>query len=203
MKCRAETCTSAGSKYDVILADPPWYYAHSTHKYELNAPYRLIPDDEMKTFRGVTDNLADPGVLFMWSTLPRLDFAFDVLQAWGLAYRGMPWIWVKTNKDGSVMGAKGPQTNTVKNTCEVVIAASHSKTSRIPKTSDQTIRNALFAQRREHSRKPDEVHEYLDRMYPDARKLELFARRKRPGWDVWGDEVESVTIRGIDVEARP
>lgn len=178
-------------KYQIIYADPPWWYEHSNHKYQLNAPYKLMKDDELLSFRGVIDNLDNPGILFMWSTLPRLDFALELIKHWGLCYRGVPWIWVKTNKDGSIMGAKGPQTNTVKQTCELVVSASWGKNSKLPKTKDQTIRNAIISPRRGHSRKPDEVYEYINRMYPDANKLELFARQKTPGWDVWGNEVES------------
>lgn len=178
-------------KYEIIYADPPWWYEHSTHKYQLNAPYRLMKDEELINFRGVIDYLDNPGILFMWSTLPRLDFAIKLIDKWGLAYRGVAWIWVKTNKDGSIMGAKGPQTNTVKQTCELVLMASWSKTCRVPKTQDQTIKNALLSQRREHSRKPDEIYSYINKMYPECSKLELFARKKVDGWHVWGDEVQS------------
>jgi N6-adenosine-specific RNA methylase IME4 len=41
----------------------------------------------------------------------------------------------------------------------------------------------------EHSRKPDEIHRRIERLYPDAAKLEMFARRPMDGWDVWGNEV--------------
>ena len=47
----------------------------------------------------------------------------------------------------------------------------------------------MLAPKTEHSAKPDAVQERIEAMYPTARKLELFARRRRPGWDVWGDEV--------------
>jgi N6-adenosine-specific RNA methylase IME4 len=42
--------------------------------------------------------------------------------------------------------------------------------------------------RREHSRKPDEAYALIERMYPDLPKIELFARARRPGWDVWGNQ---------------
>jgi len=51
-------------------------------------------------------------------------------------------------------------------------------------------RNFIIAPVREHSRKPDEQYEKIERLYPNARKLELFARRRRPGWDVFGNQVE-------------
>ena len=54
-----------------------------------------------------------------------------------------------------------------------------------------TVSSLILSPRREHSRKPDEVYERIERMYPNARKLELFARNKREGWDSWGDEITS------------
>jgi N6-adenosine-specific RNA methylase IME4 len=51
--------------------------------------------------------------------------------------------------------------------------------------------SVIFAQRREHSRKPDEVYEMLENMFPNFKKIELFARptNPRPGWTYWGNEV--------------
>jgi hydroxyethylthiazole kinase-like uncharacterized protein yjeF len=133
-------------------------------------------DEELINFRGVIDHLDNPGILFMWSTLPRLDFALKLIEKWGLCYRGVAWIWIKTNKDGSIMGAKGPQTNTVKQTCELVLMASWSKDCKIPKTQDQTIHNALLSQRREHSRKPDEIRDRIVKLIGNLPRIELFCR---------------------------
>ena len=47
----------------------------------------------------------------------------------------------------------------------------------------------VFAPKREHSRKPDEVAERIEALYPNASKLEMFARTTRPGWDAFGNEV--------------
>jgi hypothetical protein len=56
------------------------------------------------------------------------------------------------------------------------------------KLHDESIRNTILAPKMEHSRKPDDVHERIERMYPQASKIELFARRARKGWDCWGNE---------------
>lgn len=40
-----------------------------------------------------------------------------------------------------------------------------------------------------HSKKPTCAYEMLEDMFPDAQKIELFARNTRPGWDSWGKEV--------------
>ena len=47
----------------------------------------------------------------------------------------------------------------------------------------------IIAPRREHSRKPDGIHERIERLVAGP-YLELFARQKRPGWDVWGNEAD-------------
>jgi N6-adenosine-specific RNA methylase IME4 len=49
----------------------------------------------------------------------------------------------------------------------------------------------ITAPRREHSRKPDEAYEMIERMYPDLPKIELFARQARLGWAAWGNEIST------------
>jgi N6-adenosine-specific RNA methylase IME4 len=51
--------------------------------------------------------------------------------------------------------------------------------------------------RLEHSRKPDNVFEALERLFGPVRRLELFARRSRPGWEVWGNEIPLVELEQI------
>ena len=52
-------------------------------------------------------------------------------------------------------------------------------------------RSIIEAPRREHSQKPDEAYEMIEHMYPELPKIELFARRVRPGWQAWGNEIPS------------
>jgi len=49
------------------------------------------------------------------------------------------------------------------------------------------------AERREHSRKPDIIRDEIKRMFPECKRLELFARQQYPGWDAWGNEVDKFT----------
>jgi N6-adenosine-specific RNA methylase IME4 len=59
------------------------------------------------------------------------------------------------------------------------------------KIVDHNVRQVIFAPRgKRHSEKPQQVHEGLERLYGDVRRLELFGRRERPGWKVWGNQVE-------------
>ena len=74
-------------------------------------------------------------------------------------------------------------------------------TSMLPKEKPPSV---LFAPRREHSRKPDETYELIERMYPGLRYLEIFARPtgERPGWTFWGNEVEPGGKGGVDARGR-
>lgn len=176
-------------KYDVVLCDPPWSYTGQQDKWGAAAKfYPTMTDDELLSFP-ISDWLSDKGVLFMWATSPRLDFAIDCIRSWGLTYRGMSFNWVKTKQDGTPIGAQGVRPSIVKPTSEFVLASSKVKNGRPMKLHSESIRQVVLAPKQEHSRKPDVIHESIERMYPDASKIELFARRSRAGWDMWGNEI--------------
>jgi N6-adenosine-specific RNA methylase IME4 len=77
----------------------------------------------------------------------------------------------------------------VKPTTEFVVAGSRVARGRPMPLGDESVAQAVMAPRRAHSRKPDEVAHRIERLYPHARRLELFARVRRPGWDAWGDQL--------------
>ncbi len=110
---------------DVIVADPPWSYTGSQTKWAAAAKfYQTMTDADLLAFNGITRRLAPRGVLFLWATGPRLDFALQCIDAWGLHYRGMAFVWVKTRADGAPIGAQGVRPSIVKPTTEFVLAAS-------------------------------------------------------------------------------
>ena len=176
-------------KFDVILADPPWSYYGQQDKWAAAAKfYDLMPDEDLLELP-VGDILNDNGIVFMWATAPRIDFAIDLLRAWGLTFRGVPFVWVKSKLDGvTPIGAQGVRPSIVKPTSEFVLAGSRVKRGRPMPISDEAVRQVVLAPKQEHSRKPDDIHESINRLYPDASKIELFARRQYPGWEAWGNE---------------
>lgn len=181
----------AAAKYDILLADPPWdYYGLPDKMGAAGKEYDLMSDEALLAFNVRERWMADKSILFMWATAPRMGFAFQCLQAWGLHDRGVQFTWVKTKKDGvTPIGAQGVRPSIVKPTVEFVIAASTVRRGRPLPLANEKIRHTILASRdRQHSRKPDHVHEALEQMYPGTRKIELFARRARPGWDCWGNE---------------
>lgn len=177
-------------KYDVILMDPPWSYHGAQDKMGAAAKfYPTMPDEDLMAM-DIQGLLNKRAVVFMWATSPRLDFAIDLLRHWGLTYRGVAFTWVKTKKDQvTPIGATGVRPSIVKPTTEFVIAASNVTKGRPLPLADEGVAHAVLAARMEHSRKPDEIHRRIERLYPDAAKLEMFARRPMDGWDVWGNEV--------------
>lgn len=178
-------------KFDVIYADPPWGYHGSQSKWGAAAKfYPTVKDDDLLAFP-MRELMEKRAILFLWATSPRLDFAIDCIRAWGLHYRGMAFVWVKTRKDGTPIGAQGVRPSIVKPTVEYVLAASTVEKGRPLKLADESIPNTVLAPRGLHSQKPGAVRERIERLYPEASRLELFARESHPGWTSWGNEAES------------
>lgn len=184
------------SKYDVVLADPPWSYYGQQDKWGAAAKFYDTMTDEEIFDLPVIELLSKRGVVFLWATSPRLDTAMKAIRLWGLHYRGVAFVWVKTKKDGvTPIGAQGVRPSIIKPTTEFVLSASNVASGRPLPLSDESIVQTVFAPKSDHSTKPEEVQDRIDRMYPDSSKIELFARRKRHGWDCWGDEVDGVEWR--------
>lgn len=175
-------------RYDVVLLDPPWSYHGQQDKWGAAAKfYTTMSDDELVKLP-VGDLVFRHSVVFCWATSPRLDFAVDCLRAWGLHYRGVAFVWVKTTRAGIPIKAQGVRPSIVKPTCEFVLAASPSAKGRPMPLSSESVVNTVLAPVGAHSEKPEAVQDRIEQLYPDASRLEMFARRRRPGWDCWGDE---------------
>lgn len=178
--------------YDIILADPPWKY---NQRANLNTRFRggaMRHYDVMSVAEicaiPVSEIAARDAVLFLWTTWPRLIEAMSVMKAWGFKYKTAGFDWIKLNKNGTPFFGVGFY---AKSNTEPCLLGTRGK---VIHPAVNNVSMAILAQRREHSRKPDEVAERIEKMYPLQRKIELFARQQRPGWDVWGNEVESDVI---------
>jgi N6-adenosine-specific RNA methylase IME4 len=176
-------------KYQVVYADPPWSYYGAQDKMGAAAKFYPTMSDEDLMAMDIQSVLEKPGVLFMWVTSPRLDFGIRLIESWGLTYRGVAFTWVKTKSDQlTPIGAQGVRPSVVKPTAEFVLVASNVAKGRPLPLADEGVPHVVLASKMEHSRKPDEVHRRIERLYPDATKLEMFARRPMAGWDVWGND---------------
>ncbi len=176
-------------EYGVVLADPPWgYYGQQDKWGAAEKFYRTMADEDLLKLP-MLNLMAAKSVLFLWATSPRLDFAMRCMETWGLHYRGVAFVWVKTRKDGQPIGAQGVRPSIVKPTTEFVLAASTVAKGRPLPLADEGVPQVVLAPKQEHSVKPVEVHERIERLYPNQTKIELFARARRPGWIAWGNEV--------------
>jgi N6-adenosine-specific RNA methylase IME4 len=163
-------------KYALILADPPWKYATGPGGYLPENHYPTLTSEEIAALP-VVDLAADDCLLYLWVTNKHLREALlTVLPAWGFAYV-TNHVWVK---GGLGMGVWTRARH------ELLLIAT--KGSPTPADGPDRADSVIEAPRREHSRKPDEVYDLIERQYPGVPKVELFARRSRPGWARWGNE---------------
>jgi N6-adenosine-specific RNA methylase IME4 len=179
------------TKYSVILADPPWQYDDRPPRTSAEAHYPTMSFDELASLP-VGDYGADRCALFLWATWPIMPAPFYLINAWGFTYKTDAFVWVKSSKSGmSFFMGNGHYTRANTEFCLLAFKGK----PQIP--ADRGVHQVIYSPVREHSRKPDEQYGKIERMYPDAAKLELFARQHRPGWDVWGNEVESTVDLGL------
>jgi N6-adenosine-specific RNA methylase IME4 len=123
---------------------------------------------------------ADDCVLFLWATVPMLPEAIDVMKAWGFTYKSAI-AWVK-DKAGTGYWVRGQ--------CELLLIGTRGNVP-VPVPGEQPPA-IIEAPRGRHSEKPAIFAEHIERLFPNTPKLEMFARKARPGWDVWGNEAPSV-----------
>lgn len=176
-------------RYDVIAADPPWAYLWGTGKAGGNfAPekhYRTLSVDELCDLP-VRDLRAPNCALALWTTGPTLPDALRVMDAWGFKYKTALFVWVKLNPK-SLTVVTGPGSYT-RSACEYVLLGMR---GHLKRATTEPVSQVIQTPRGRHSAKPDLMQEGLERLWPDASRIELFARRRRPGWDSWGDELEA------------
>lgn len=174
--------------YKAILADPPW--AFKTFSGDAvpargDQPYSTLSIDQICALP-VADIAADDCVLFMWTCWPVLRDCFRVVDAWGFKYKTCGFSWMKADPYRLFADDKTPFAGmgywTRANT-EPCLLATRGKPRRI----NADVRQGIISPRREHSRKPDEIHGRVERLVAGP-YLELFGRQSRPGWDVWGNE---------------
>lgn len=177
-------------KYQIIYADPPYRFSQGINRRatirdkfgtseELSLQYPTLSDEDIIGLD--IESLADEQcVLFLWTTDAHLEVAIKALNKWGFKYKTVAFTW---NKSRGFMGKW-----TVKQ-CEVCLLATKGTAHKLLKSFKE--RSYLEEPKSEHSKKPTEIRKRIERMFGDVPRIELFAREKVEGWDVWGNEVES------------
>ena len=171
-------------KYQIIYADPAWDYDnHGTTKLSRgNAKqfYTTMPIEEIKNLP-VNEIADDNSWLFLWTTYPQLQNGLDVMEAWGFKFRTVAFTWIKKTVNMKDFVGMGYYTRANPEICLLGLKGK-------PKPIDHTVRNLVYSQIREHSRKPAIVREKIIQLCGDLPRIELFARQKIPNWDFWGND---------------
>jgi N6-adenosine-specific RNA methylase IME4 len=187
----ARSLLSLGSlgPFRTVLADPPWQFQNRTGKmapeHRRLSRYRTLTLSEIVEMP-VGEIVDEPAHLYLWVPNALLPQGLQVLSAWGFVYK-TNIVWHKVRKDG------GPDGRGVgfyfRNTTELCLFGVRGKNARTRSAGRRQV-NILKSRKREHSRKPDELYEVIERCSAGP-YLELFARGSQPHWVAWGDQADA------------
>lgn len=186
MSAADDLTLSVRGKFGAILADPPWRFQNSTGKvapeHKRLARYPTLSLQEIKELP-VSNFAANSSHLYLWVPNALLPDGLEVMKAWGFNYKGN-LVWYKVRKDG------GPDGRGVgfyfRNVTELILFGVRGKNARTLAPGRRQV-NLIAKQKREHSRKPDEIYPLIESC-SSGPFLELFARNKRRSWTVWGNQ---------------
>lgn len=172
-------------RFATILADPPWQFQNRTGKmapeHKRLLRYPTMDFDEIQQLP-VAKLAAAQSHLYLWVPNALLKEGLETMRSWGFTYK-TNLIWFKIRKDG------GPDGRGVgfyfRNVTELILFGVRGSMRTLPPGRTQV--NLVSTQKREHSRKPDEIYDVIESCSPGP-YLELFARFRRPGWSQWGNE---------------
>ena len=177
-------------KYNIIYADPPWDYGNTKNKQGhfwgmADKHYPCMKLNEICNLP-IQNLAADDCFLFLWTTSPFLEKSFEVIKAWGFKFVTVGFVWVKMKNDMSDIRKDGLGKYTISNAeyCLIARKGSYWRESK-------NVQQIVLAPKTIHSKKPDEVRDRIVKLCGDKPRIELFAREKTKGWDVWGNEVNS------------
>jgi N6-adenosine-specific RNA methylase IME4 len=166
-------------RYGVIYADPEWRFEFwSQDGAAWSSPdnhYQTSPLDVIKA-RPVEEIAADDCALFLWSTVPMQPQAYEVMAAWGFAYKSQ-FVWIKDKPGNGYWN---------RNQHEILLLGTRGEVPapiQGPKSS-----SVIFAPVGGHSEKPESFYGLIEEIFPTLPKIELNARKRRDGWDAWGLE---------------
>jgi N6-adenosine-specific RNA methylase IME4 len=173
-----EAARTLGSKlYGVIYADPPWRFKPYSEKTGSDrAADNHYPTMTIDDIAEIEPPSATDCVLFLWVTVPMLALGIKLMQRWGFEYKSAcAWdkvtlgtgYWFRNQLELLLIGTRG----------NVPAPAMGSQPPQV-----QSIK------RGRHSAKPDEFADMIAAMFPHTPKLEMFARKRRDGWDTWGND---------------
>lgn len=169
--------------YNAILADPPWDYENWSEAGEGKNPkahYDCMSLDAIKALP--VSHLAQRNCLLkIWAMAPMVPHTLEVMRAWNFRFVTMG-TWAKQSSTGRKWAFGTGYV--LRGAAEFWIIGRIGN----PVLRSKSVRNLIVAPVREHSRKPDEQYEVIERLV-DGPYVELFSKTSRDGWDSWGNQV--------------
>lgn len=167
-------------KFRVLYAVPPWKYGNSGAGLDQYGPserhYPCMSISDLCALP-VADIAEDNAVLFLWVTSPLLDECWPVIKAWGFEYK-TSFVWDKVKHNYG-------HYNSVRH--EFLLVCTRGSCTPDAKELVDSVQS--IERSRDHSGKPDEFRKIIDDLYLHGRRIELFARTKHEGWEVYGNEL--------------
>lgn len=186
----------------VCIIDAPWSFKTRSEKGAKKSPkYKTMSNADLSALGPmVRDLLGKDALVLAWVTAPQLANAFALFADWGLEYAS----WKAWKKDRLGTGYW------VQSDAEILLIFKRGRPKPPPRgRQGRTIFGGAPVEKR-HSSKPVCVHEWVESFYPQSRKIELFARLARTGWETYGDELGSlitpagiITTSGAQAECQP
>lgn len=181
-------------RFHTILSDHPWPSSSTPgkkrdHWMKTNMKPRYGTMTAKQLLELPVGHLAhEDAVLVMWATWMHLDLAMKCIDAYGFRYcAGFPWLKVCKSISGGLKPIYGPGV-WAQGCTELVLIARRGRPFGNQGNPRPARKGIIIAPRQEHSRKPEELQNWIDEKFPNP-KIELFARRTRPGWTSWGEEL--------------
>ncbi len=175
----------AGKKYRTIVADPPWSFRRKP--VSVMPRYDLMDLDDIRRFP-ISELAASDSHLYLWVPNALVGEGLDVMRAWGFEFKTVV-VWIKHQ-----MGVG----NYYRNASELVLFGVR---GRLPPLI-RNVRTWFLADRREHSRKPNDFYQMVERVSPGPR-IDIFSREKRVEWDQFGNQCDFFNSeKGVTYERR-
>jgi len=175
-------------KYSIIYADPAWSFNNKNTGGSLKSGasnhYDTMSVEEMCKLP-INKISEENCILFMWWVGSQPKEAIKLAESWGFTIKTMTGFnWVKTTKLGKLFFGMGFWTRAGSEMCLIAVKGK-------PKRISASIRSVIYAPIDKHSKKPEIFREQIVKLMGGGSRIELFAREKTEGWDVWGNEVEN------------
>ena len=168
-------------QYKLIVVDPPWQVKKIKNKQrpnQIEMDYPMMSTDEIKKLP-VWELSADDSWCFLWTTQKYLWDSKGIIEGWGFRHK-LTMVWEKTYGMSAGMALYGFRWN-----AEFILVGTKGNKDMFPK---RPLIPAVFqAENIRHSQKPDKFYTLIEQL--GEPRLDMFARRERIGWDVYGNEV--------------